>query len=86
MVPNNDVSLPTLVVEGREEGQMVPWSCSLALEQSIGHGRGAWWEVYTAASKVPLLEDCEELGLKNKNIEIPFLSLSHFFPLQPCYR
>lgn len=63
---------------------MVPGSCNLALEQSIGHGCGG--EVYTAASKVPLLGNCEELDLKNKNTKIPFLLLSLFLPLQPCYR
>lgn len=56
----------------------MPKSCSLALEQSVGHGCGG--EVYTAASKVPLQGDCKELDLKNKNTKIPFFLLSPFSP------
>lgn len=28
------------------------------------HGTWTWWEIYTAASKVPLLGDSKELDLK----------------------
>lgn len=60
---------------------MVPGSCSLALEQSIGYGHGG---KFILLPRYSCWGTAEELELKN--IEIPFLLLSLFFPLQPCYR